>query len=112
MKEFYLGGFSNGGFGVSRLISKLRNEEGLRGLFFINGISDGASLRETGLPVLIIQGTQDERVPAQHVRQVAGAIGDLGTYVEVEGDHFMIMKQPKAVQKAITAWLEEQEPLP
>jgi pimeloyl-ACP methyl ester carboxylesterase len=106
MDNFYLGGFSNGGFGVSRLVSKVSEEDGLRGLFFINGISDGTSIRETGLPVLIIQGVQDERVPAQHVRQVVGVIGDLGTYVEVEGDHFMIMKHPKAVQSAIINWLK------
>jgi pimeloyl-ACP methyl ester carboxylesterase len=106
IENFYLGGFSNGGFGISRLVSTISKEDGLRGLFFINGISDGTSIRETGLPVLIIQGAQDERVPAQHVRQVAGVIGDSGTYVEVEGDHFMIMKQPKAVQSAMTNWLE------
>lgn len=108
--KIYLGGFSNGGFGISRLVSKLSKEEGLLGLFFINGISDGSSIRETKLPILIVQGTQDERVPAQHVRQVAGVIGDLGTYVEVEGDHFMIMKQPGAVQNAITDWLEKDGP--
>jgi pimeloyl-ACP methyl ester carboxylesterase len=106
IENFYLGGFSNGGFGISRLVPTISEEYGLRGFFFINGISDGTSIRETGLPVLIIQGVQDERVPAQHVRQVAGVIGDSGTYVEVEGDHFMIMKQPKAVQNAITNWLE------
>jgi pimeloyl-ACP methyl ester carboxylesterase len=107
IETFYLGGFSNGGFGISRLASKLKGENGLRGLIFINGISDGASIRETGLPVLILQGIQDQRVPAAGVRQVAKAIGDLGAYVELEGDHFMIIKQPELVQRAITIWLEE-----
>jgi pimeloyl-ACP methyl ester carboxylesterase len=109
IKKFYVGGFSNGGFGISRLVSKLRNEDDLSGLFFINGIHDGASIRDTNLPVLIIQGARDERVPAEGVRQIAGVIGDLGTYVEVEGDHFMIMKHPKLVQDPITAWLENGE---
>lgn len=108
--DFYLGGFSNGGFGVSRLASTISKEDGLRGLFFINGISDGASIRETDLPVLIIQGALDERVPAQHTRQVAVVIGDFGTYMELEGDHFMIMKQADAVQSAITDWLKTQSP--
>jgi alpha/beta superfamily hydrolase len=111
IQTFYLGGFSNGGFGISRLVFKLRNEDGLSGLFFINGIYDGTSIRDTNLPVLIIQGVQDERVPAEGVLQIASVIGDLGTYVEVEGDHFMIMKQPKLVQDAITAWLENREPI-
>jgi hypothetical protein len=44
------------------------------------------------------------------VRPIAGAIGELGTYVELEGDHFMIMKQPQAVQNAIADWLDKQEP--
>jgi pimeloyl-ACP methyl ester carboxylesterase len=109
IEKFYLGGFSNGGFGISRLVSKLKREEGLSGLFFIDGIYDGASIRETGLPILIIQGAQDERVPAGEVRQIAEIIGDLGTYVELEGDHFIIIKQPELVQNAITTWLEVHE---
>jgi pimeloyl-ACP methyl ester carboxylesterase len=109
IEKFYLGGFSNGGFGISRMVSKLSKEDGVSGLFFINGIYDGASIKATGLPVLILQGVQDERVPAELVRPIAGAIGELGTYVELEGDHFMIMKQPKAVQNAIVDWLDKQE---
>ena len=106
---FYLGGFSNGGFGISRLVSKLRAEAGLSGLFFINGIADGEGIKETGLPILIIQGVHDERVPVEGVRPIAEIIGDRGTYVEVEGDHFMILKQPKAVRNAIAVWLENIE---
>ena len=105
-EKFYIGGFSNGGFGISRMVPKLEKEEGITGLFFINGISDGASIRETGLPVLIIQGTQDERVPAGAVRPVAEVIGDQATYVELEGDHFMIIKQPALVQDVLATWLE------
>jgi alpha/beta superfamily hydrolase len=112
IKEFYLGGFSNGGFGVSRLVSELGKESGLLGLFFINGVYDGLSIKETGLPVLIIQGAQDERVPAELVRPIAGAIGELGTYIEMEGDHFMIMKEPQVVQNAIVDWLDKREPVP
>lgn len=112
VQKFYLGGFSNGGFSISRLVSTIAKEDGLHGLFFINGISDGASIRDAGLPVLILQGVHDERVPATVVRPIAEIIGDLGTYVEIEGDHFMIMKQPAAVQSAFAAWLEKQETAP
>jgi pimeloyl-ACP methyl ester carboxylesterase len=111
IENFYLGGFSNGGFGISHMVSTLSKEDGMRGLFFINGIHDGESIRETGLPILIIQGVRDERVPAELVRPIAGAIAEQGTYVELEGDHFMIMKQPKAVQNAIVDWLDKQEPV-
>jgi pimeloyl-ACP methyl ester carboxylesterase len=112
IENFYLGGFSNGGFGISRLVTRVGSEAGLQGLFFINGISDGASIKETGLPVLIIQGAQDERVPAEQVRPIAAGLGELGAYVELEGDHFMVMKQPRAVQRAIADWLHKQESVP
>jgi len=109
IQRFYLGGFSNGGFGISRLASQLENEDDLIGLFFIDGIYDGASIRDTGLPVLIIQGAQDERMPVAEARQIAEIIGESGTYVELAGDHFLIMKQPDLVQNVLTEWLEDQQ---
>ncbi len=108
IENIYLGGFSAGGFGISNLVSELSKEDDLRGLIFIDGIANGASIREAGLPVLIIQAAQDERVPVEGVRQIAKVIGDLGTYVELEGDHFIIMKQPELVQNAVADWLEKQ----
>ena len=109
IQKFYVGGFSNGGLSINRLASQLKNEKGLNGLFFIDGIQEGMSIRETGLPVLIIQGTQDERIRATGVRQVVEVIGGLGTYVELNADHFVIMKQPDQVQNAIVKWLEKFE---
>jgi len=107
ISRFYLGGFSNGGFGMGRLASELGDEEGLAGLFFIDGFINGADIMELGLPVLIIEGTQDERVPPAVAREFATEVGDLGTYVELEGDHFLIMKKPKQVQNAIATWLQD-----
>ena len=109
VQRFYLAGFSNGGSGISRLAPQLIDESGLRGLIFIDGIHNGAGIRETGLPVLIIQGAQDERMRAAQARLVAEEIGDSATYVELNGDHFLIMKQPKLVQAAIAEWLEKFE---
>jgi len=110
IQGFYLGGFSNGGFGISRLASQLENEDDLLGLFFIDGVYDGESIRDTGFPVLVIQGVQDERMPVTEARRIAEIIGASGTYVELEGDHFLIMKQPDLVQNAIAIWLEEHGP--
>jgi pimeloyl-ACP methyl ester carboxylesterase len=109
IQRFYLAGFSNGGSGISRLAPQLKNETGLKGLIFIDGIHNGAAIRDTGLPVLIIQGAQDERMPATRARQIAEQIGASGTYVELNGDHFLIMKQPGLVQAAIARWLEQFE---
>jgi len=109
IQKFYLGGFSNGGSGISRLAPQLKGEPGLTGLIFIDGIHNGAGIRETDLPVLIIQGAQDERMRVEQARQVAEEIGTSATYVELNGDHFLIMKQPKFVQDAIAQWLEHFE---
>lgn len=107
--RIYLGGFSNGGFSISRLASQWKDETGLNGLIFIDGFANGLDIREVGLPVLIIEGGQDERVPVTLARQFAQDVGDLGTYVELEGDHFLIMKHPDQVQNAIKEWLQIQE---
>ncbi|BFM38224.1 alpha/beta hydrolase [Synechocystis sp. LKSZ1] len=108
IRNIYLGGFSNGGFGLNRLAPKLTDEKALRGLFFIDGIAKSAEIRALGLPVLVIQGSQDERMPALEAHRIVGEIGNLGTYVEIAGDHFLIMKEPAAVQTALSAWLEKQ----
>ena len=109
IQRFYLGGFSNGGFGISRLIPDLGNEDGLVGLFFIDGVYNGSDILAAGLPVLIIQGTQDERMPATLARQTSETIGTLGTYMEFEGDHFLIMKHPELVKNVIARWLQDHE---
>lgn len=107
--KFYLGGFSNGGFSIGHIAPQLGSEQGLGGLIFIDGIYDGASIKETGLPVLIIEGLQDERVPVAVVHPIAEQIGESVTYAEIDGDHSLIMKHPAAVQSAITNWLEQFE---
>lgn len=108
IQKFYLGGFSNGGISIGRLASQLEDEQGLSGLILIDGFDNAAGIRELGLPVLIMEGLQDERIPPTLARQAAAEIGDRGTYVEVTGDHFLIMKQPGLVQNAIERWLEAQ----
>ena len=109
IQRFYLGGFSNGGISIGRLASQIKNKSGLGGLIFIDGFADGTGVRELGLPVLVVQGLQDERIPAPGARQFAQELGDLATYMEMEGDHFLIMKGPKPVQFAIAKWLETLE---
>jgi pimeloyl-ACP methyl ester carboxylesterase len=109
IQKFYLGGFSNGGFSIGHLAPNLGSEQGLGGLIFIDGIYDGPSIKGTGLPVLVIEGLQDERAPAAAVRPIVEQIGESATYVEMEGDHFLIMKHPAAIQSAITNWLEQFE---
>jgi hypothetical protein len=108
ISNFYLGGFSNGGFSMGRLASELVDEKGLIGLFFIDGFINGTGIIDLNLPVLVIEGIQDERVPPTVAQSFAAEIGELGTYVEIDSDHFLIIKQPKQVQEAITKWLKHQ----
>ena len=108
IEKIYLGGFSNGGFSIGQLTTELTDEKGIVGLFFIDGFMNGKEIKELGLPVLIIEGTQDERVPPAVAHEFVSEVGVLGTYVEIDSDHFLIMKQPKQVQNAISLWLKSQ----
>jgi predicted esterase len=109
IERIYLGGFSNGGNGVGSLVSALASEQELKGLFFIAGMRNAEQVRETGLPVLVLQGIHDGRIPVEYARQFAGEIDGQGTYSELDADHFLIMKRPQQVQEAIRTWLEAQE---
>ena len=109
IQRFYLAGFSNGGFGISILAPQWKEEKGLKGLIFIDGFANGADIRDVGLPVLVIEGLHDTRVPVESAHQFVAEVGDLATYAEVEGDHFLIMKHPALVQTEIVQWLKEQE---
>ena len=109
IQKFYLGGFSNGGISIGHLAAQLKSEKELGGLILIDGFDNGVGIRELGLPVLILEGLQDQRIAPELARQAAAEIGHLGTYVEMTGDHFLIMKQPRLVQNAIANWLERQE---
>lgn len=109
LQRLYLGGFSNGASGVGSLIPTLRSTSELHGLFFIAGGRNATAVRETGLPVLVILGVDDERIPVENMRRFAEEIGEQGTFVEINSDHFLIMKQPRLVQEALFTWLEDQE---
>jgi len=109
VQTIYLGGFSNGGIGTSRLAPKLAVEENIRGLFMIAGVANAPEIKKMNLPVLVIQGTKDERMPAASARQFVEVLGDLATYAEIGSDHFLIMKESALVQEAIRAWLKGHE---
>lgn len=105
IERLYVGGFSNGGVGLSRRVSEAAAEPDVRGLFFIAGVTEAQAIRDTGLPVLILQGAGDERMRAEPAWVAAGVIGDAATYVEIEADHFLIVKEAEAVEEALGGWL-------
>jgi len=109
IRQIYIGGYSNGGFGLGRLASQFKDEKELSGFIFIDGFANSTDVRDIGLPVLIIQGLLDERVPASDAHQFAADLGDLATYVELDADHFLIMKQPDLVMNTLAQWLEDRQ---
>lgn len=105
IQRIYLAGLSNGGIGASRLASSLGTD--IAGLILISGADPSAPV--TGLPVLVVQGTDDERIPASMVERYVAAVGASGTYMLLEGDHFVMLKRAEEIQQAIVEWLLRQE---
>ena len=105
VKRIYLAGLSNGGIGASRLAERFKND--ISGLILISGADPNAAM--TGLPVLVISGRDDERIPISLMEQYISAAGPDATYVPFDGDHFLLLKQAGPVQETIIDWLMKQE---
>jgi len=105
VERIYLAVLSSGGMGASRLAHRF--EYDLAGLILISGADPDAPL--TKLPVLVVQGKDDERILARVVERYVAAVGPTSTYLLVEGDHFVLLKEADQVQGAIADWVMEQE---
>ncbi len=107
VERVYLAGLSNGAVGACRLASRITPP--LAGLILISGADAGA--RSTDLPLLLVQGTHDERMPAALARQLARQAGERATYHELDGDHFVLAKRHAEARTIIGNWLRQQERL-
>jgi pimeloyl-ACP methyl ester carboxylesterase len=105
VKRIYLAGLSNGGIGASRLAERFKND--LAGLILISGADPNTTI--TDLPVLIIHGKDDERIPAAIAEQYAAWSVPSSTYRLFDSDHFVLLKDADQVQEAIVDWLTQQE---
>ena len=105
IQQIYLAGLSNGAIGASRLAEQFKHE--LAGLILISGADPNATI--TGLPVLVLYGKNDERIPASMVENYVFAATPNVTYRPFDGDHFLLLKQATLVQEVIGNWLVEQE---
>jgi pimeloyl-ACP methyl ester carboxylesterase len=105
IERIYLAGLSNGALGASRLAPRLNAR--LAGLILISGADPDAAA--TSLPVLIIEGTQDERMPVELTQRYASKVGTNATLHLFDGDHFLLAKRPDEVRQVITDWLNKQE---
>jgi len=105
VKRIYLAGLSNGAVGTCRLAPRLATE--LAGLILISGADPQAP--DAGLPILILQGSADERMPASLAIQLARRSGHRATYREFAGDHLLLAKRANEVQDVLIEWLSQQE---
>ena len=103
--HIYLAGLSNGAIGTTRVADQYKDE--LIGLILISGADPGTPV--TNLPVLLLHGKFDERIPVSMMEGYAVAAGPKATYHLFESDHFLLLKQADQVQSVIVNWLREQE---
>lgn len=102
LTHIYLAGLSNGAVGASELAYKFTND--IAGLILISGAS--LDTKDSGLPVLVLSGTQDERMPTEMLHAYANQLGDKATFIALESDHFMLAKKDKEIQTDIDSWLQ------
>jgi len=105
VERIYLAGLSNGAIGASRLAQQYKDR--LVGLILISGADPGATI--TDLPVLVVHGKYDERIPVSLMEQYVDVGGQNVTYRLFEGDHFVLLKRADQVQRVIGDWLSQQE---
>jgi surfactin synthase thioesterase subunit len=74
--------------------------------------SASPNTRDSDLPILILTGSRDERMPIAMIRAYANQMGDEATLVELQADHFMLTKKDKEAQGKIASWLRQQLTLP
>ena len=103
LSRIVLAGLSNGAVGASELAYKLTAD--IAGLILISGASLDA--KDSGLPVLVLAGTDDERMPATMMHAYANQLGDKATFIELPADHFMLAKKAAEIQHDIDSWLRQ-----
>ena len=109
--RIYLIGLSNGGIGTLRTVAAA--PEQINGYVLISPVMPTELLRSQAnahsLPVLVITGEQDRRIPVSYVREQAAAIRSFGSTVDLvtypEEDHFLLFSQPETILNDIASWL-------
>lgn len=102
IRRLFLAGLSNGGVGAAALASRFASE--LSGVIVISGAPGGGSTG--GLPTLVIQGKDDQNMPAEDARLFASSTH--ATYAEFDGGHFVQLMRRHEVRPVMSAWLRAQ----
>ncbi|MCW8131270.1 MAG: prolyl oligopeptidase family serine peptidase [Planctomycetota bacterium] len=107
-------GLSNGGIGVLRTLA--RDPKPYARVILVSAVADGSALKDLsergalrGLPILIVTGREDNRVPLSYVMDYAAALRAGGAALETnvfeDQDHFLVFQKRAEFQRAISAWL-------
>ncbi len=108
-------GVSNGGRGLTRVVADA--DIPLKSVVFISPVMEPAVMetpefaaRAKGLPVTIIHGLEDDRIPASYVEHARKTLVAQGAVIRAvpfpQGDHFILFSQSGAIlgeiEKAVT----------
>ena len=111
--KIYLAGLSNGGKGVAREIRD--HGDRYRGFLLISpvlepGVLDGIKGIESQLPVLILQGDKDRRIPLRTVEAGSAILKAKGYSVSTKvypgRDHFLFFSDRDEVVSDMVSWIE------
>jgi pimeloyl-ACP methyl ester carboxylesterase len=103
MNRVYLAGLSNGAVGAAALA--LAHRPRLAGLVLISGTGTAAPPE---LPVLLVQGANDQMMPAAAARAYAAKSPRI-TYREVAGGHFVFLSAHERVRPLVAGFLSNLE---
>ncbi len=108
-RSIVLAGLSNGGLGASRAAAAMPNE--FAAVVYISAVltaSDAAAVaRECppDLPVFVVHGTQDRRIPTKWLMSSAGVLEEAGFEVHTtlvpDEDHFLLFSQAAPILEVI-----------
>jgi predicted esterase len=112
--RMYLSGLSNGGMGVSRQLA--RGGTKWAGVVYFSPVIEAQVIQKPefiqaakGLPILIIHGEEDDRIPFAAIKELAGVLRANGAVVTERyypaEDHFLVFSQPEAVVGDVVGWL-------
>jgi poly(3-hydroxybutyrate) depolymerase len=116
--RMYLAGISNGGRGVTRAVKSFAGA--FRGVILISSVLEEEIIREgirndawQGLPVMLIHGEQDLRIPPQSIESAVSvmAMGKARQTFDIypDEDHFLFYSQREEIIDSIGEWIGLQE---
>lgn len=100
-QRLVLAGFSNGGFGASRLAEQLCRE--LDGLILMSGVD--SSMPPTSLPTLIVYGENEASFSANRLEDLTEALPNGELVVLENADHMLLVKRCDDITPILTSFL-------